>query len=248
MIAYGMEAHSRDRRRDVGLPNGGHATKSEWMESPQSEVLSPTVFLVEQPPGCTVPFHFHRQDQFQVFVRGGGTIGRHRVEPAMVHYARAYTGYGPIVSGEEGLFYFTLRAVCDVGAHYMPGARAEMKKGVPRRQLHGAPDAHAQEAPPAAGQSAVAELIPLQEDGIAARHLRLGADGRLRDLDPGSGGGQFFVVLDGAVRHGDTSLGRWESLFVSADEPAPLIEAGPDGASVVLLQTGFRPGPAAGAA
>src|SRR5678816_3651970 len=95
--------------------DGDTYIKSEWMAnvtggSGDAE-LSPTVFLVEQAPNVSLRTHFHRQNQFQIFVRGSGTIGRHPLGPLMVHYAGAYSGYGPLVAGPEGLAYFTLRTV-----------------------------------------------------------------------------------------------------------------------------------------
>ena len=50
-----------------------------------------------------VPQHFHHVDQFQVIVAGGGRLGTHGVEPLAVHYAGAYTAYGPIVAGAQGV-------------------------------------------------------------------------------------------------------------------------------------------------
>ena len=48
-------------------------------------------------------------------VGGGGTMGRHEIAPIMVHYAGAYSGYGPIIAGPEGVKYFTIRAVHEAG-------------------------------------------------------------------------------------------------------------------------------------
>lgn len=96
--------------------------KGEWMESGQDPRLSPTVFLVEQPANTTLKTHFHGENQFQVFVRGSGSIGRETISPMTVHYAGAYTGYGPLLSGPEGLFYFTIRAV------FRPAPRARSRK------------------------------------------------------------------------------------------------------------------------
>lgn len=72
---------------------------------------SPTVALIEQPAGFEFMPHFHRHNQFQVFVGGSGSIGRHALAPVVVHCAGAYTDYGPRVAGPEGIQYFTLRPV-----------------------------------------------------------------------------------------------------------------------------------------
>ena len=82
--------------RAAGVPepvivDGVTYIKSDWMQTVAAADLSPTVFLVEQPPNVSLRTHFHRQNQFQLFVRGDGTIGRHRLQALMVHYAGAYS-------------------------------------------------------------------------------------------------------------------------------------------------------------
>ena len=81
----------------------------------------PQAFLVEMPePGSVIPPHFHREDEFQVVVAGNGSLGKHALEGVAVHFADAYTPYGPIRVGPAGLTFFTLRARADPGAEYMP--------------------------------------------------------------------------------------------------------------------------------
>jgi hypothetical protein len=111
MISIGTRQHGAARRRPIDV-RGDCYHKGEWMESGDDPVLSPTVFLIEQPPNATLVPHFHRQNQFQLFVDGGGTLGKHAVETVTVHYAGAYTGYGPLISGNQGIKYFTIRPVC----------------------------------------------------------------------------------------------------------------------------------------
>ena len=49
MIAIGTRAHGEAKRRQ--LPNmRAHFYKSEWLEAGDDATLSPTAFLVEQPP------------------------------------------------------------------------------------------------------------------------------------------------------------------------------------------------------
>jgi hypothetical protein len=40
----------------------------------------------------------------------------------VVHYAGAFTGYGPLIAGPQGITYFTLRPVCESG--FIPLAQA----------------------------------------------------------------------------------------------------------------------------
>ena len=69
----------------------------------------PQGFLVEQPPGSVTLPHFHETNQFQVFVDGSGSMGKHAAEPLTVQYANGHTPYGPIAAGANGVTYFTLR-------------------------------------------------------------------------------------------------------------------------------------------
>ena len=46
-----------------------------------------------------------------------------------MHYTDAYTPYGPIVTSEEDLAFFTIRARNDNGGtHFMPESRARMPR------------------------------------------------------------------------------------------------------------------------
>jgi hypothetical protein len=59
--------------------------------------------------GHVIKPHFHSVDQYQVVVRGVARSGKHPMCSGDFHYADAYTSYGPIVAGEGGLAFFTLR-------------------------------------------------------------------------------------------------------------------------------------------
>jgi hypothetical protein len=135
MIVTGTRAHGELRRRFLQLPSGFCYHKGEWMESGDDPLLSPTMFLVEQPAGKVLPTHWHRENQFQVVVGGGGTMGRHEIAPIMVHYAGAYSGYGPIIAGPEGVKYFTIRAVFEQGAMMAATQLESMIRGPKRAGL-----------------------------------------------------------------------------------------------------------------
>jgi hypothetical protein len=96
----------------------------------------PQAFLVEQSPNWQLPVHFHLEHQFQVFVAGGGSIGRQPISLLDVHYASPHSGYGPLVSGDAGVSYLTLRAVGDTGAWYLPEMRDKCLR-IPKVQAHG---------------------------------------------------------------------------------------------------------------
>lgn len=234
MLKFGTRAHGASRRREV-LALGLRAHKGEWMESGDDPVLSPTVFLAEQPANSTVLPHFHRQNQFQLFVQGGGSIGPNPLGPFTVHYAGAYTGYGPLVAGPVGLKYFTIRQVCDSGALSLDDAREKMVRG-PKRHAASAP------FPPATIDEFMQlraatsfEAIPVAEDGLGARVVRVPPHAAINTAQPSAATGAFMIVLMGQVGHPAGILSEWDSMFVSTQEELPPLSAGPQGAQVVFL-------------
>ena len=238
MIVHGSASNAQQRRRQIEVGSDLYY-KSEWLESGQDPLLSPTIFLVEQPPNTHLQGHFHGENQFQVFVQGAGRIGTHEIGPISVHYAGAYTGYGPLIAGPEGVFYFTIRAVYEVGMMRATDA-SKMVRG-PKRQCVSEQMAPAEPAALARLLSVETEdLIDMQPDGIAARVLRLPPDGEASGIEPSSGGGQFYIVLGGELLHGGKTLQHWESLFVSSDEQAVSIQAGRGGLEVLCLQMAHK--------
>jgi hypothetical protein len=236
MIAYGTAAQAHKRRRSTLMPDGGVTHRAEWMETGADRWLAPTAYLVEQPPNYTVGAHFHRQNEYQVIVHGSGMLGRHPLRPVTVHYAGAYTGYGPVVSGADGLHYFTLRPAFDPGPVYVGDHRGQMIRG-PKRQLHG------ESFPPCSAHdlrtlSSIEEreIFALDDCFGVAKAIRLPPAATARGSDPAGSVGQFWMVIAGSMIHGGTVLGQWETLFLSADEPALSATAGPGGLEVLLLQ------------
>ena len=236
MIVLGTREHGQRRRRAVPVMQDTFH-KSEWLESGEDPVLSPTAFLVEQPPNTTLVPHFHRQNQFQLFVAGGGTIGRNPLGPVTVHYAGAYTGYGPLVSGPQGITYFTIRPVCESGFVPVADAGEKLLRG-PRRHATAGPIA-VPDAATLAALTAVRQqvLIAPEPDGLAAIVTELPPGGAVRSQAIPAAQGQFVFVLAGSLEHEGLTLTPWESLFAAADDPAPLLRAGPGGAQVVMLST-----------
>jgi len=74
------------QRRKTG--NGWHTTfigenrmtRDPGAPEPDGATLFPMAFLVEKEPGAVVKPHFHRADQYQVVVSGGGRMGRHALD------------------------------------------------------------------------------------------------------------------------------------------------------------------------
>ena len=233
MVAFGNRLLGDLRRRPLNMM-GDVFFKSEWMETSTDPLFAPTVFLAEQPPCCELLPHFHRQNQFQLFVQGSGTIGKEQINPVTVHYAGAYTGYGPILSGAQGLKYFTIRAAFDTGLTLATDWRGTMVRG---------PKCHA--------QASVGEPWPLerlsmlqatQHDIAVAPSEGLGVE--LSRLPPHAtvtlppiqdSVGQFIFVLAGSARLMSVSMAPWESAFVPYSDGAALVTAGEYGAQIIAL-------------
>jgi len=235
VIAVGTARLAQQTRHHRILDNGFSFHRSEWMDGGRDPALSPTIFLVEQPPHSVLHPHFHTQNQFQVFKEGSGTLGRHSVGPGSVHYAGAHTGYGPLAAGPEGLSYFTLRAAYETGAHFLPADRDQLRRG-PKRHAHGPSHESADTATLRALQGTTrTQLIAPDPDGMDAFSLLVPA-GSAVELPPATGSGQFQLVLAGEYVAPQGSLGRWESRFLSCGEDTAGCRAGATGLHLLVLR------------
>jgi hypothetical protein len=200
----------------------------------------PMAFLVEQDPDVTVGAHFHQAPQFQVVVAGEGRMASHPVRGVAVHYTNAYTAYGPIVAGGEGLNYYTLRNGYDPGARYMPAQRLVLKAAADRQHREAMSDPlPALDAAALRALAAPATLIaiPPEPDGMGAWRHRLPPGARVTGPDPASGGGQFWLVLAGALDHAERGmLPVGSCVFVPPEERTFAAAAGPDGLEVLAMQ------------
>lgn len=241
MVLTGLAERARQTRHVRKLAEGFEFFRSEWMQGGQDPVLSPTVFLVEQPPGSTLAPHFHAQNQFQVVVSGAGRLGAHEVATGSVHYAGAFTGYGPVVAGPEGLNYFTLRPVFETGANFIADARDKMVRG-PKRHMQGRPlpQASSAELGSLPGPAWLHAIEP-QPDGLAASVCSLPPGGQAEAPAPAASG-QFQLVMAGAMRHEAGQLEVWESRYLPAGEPGGMLVAGSAGLQVLLLQVPAKAG------
>ncbi len=203
--------------------------------------LYPMAFLVEQDPGCVAPAHFHQADQFQVVLEGEGRLGTHDVAPVTVHFTGAWSPYGPLVAGDAGLHYFTLRNGWDPGARYMTEDRALLRTVPDRRHREAV-------AAPRPVSVALIDAVPSCEtcladsdDGLAALRYVLPAGARATGPDPARGNGQYWVVIAGGMLCDRTELAPRACLFLSPDEPAFTAVAGSRGLEVLALQFPPRP-------
>jgi hypothetical protein len=206
---------------------------------------APQAFLIDMSADETILPHYHEVDQYQVFVAGSGGLGRHAVPTLAVHYTDHHTGYGPIKAGPRGYSYFTLRAKTDSGAKYLhrPGYRESLK---PSKKRHGTSGGLELSTAPVlkalAGPQTEALLTELPaDDGLGAWLHRLGPGMTLQGGDPARTGGQYWLVVNGALAWNGAPYGPWSLLFVASGEPAITIEAGAEGLEILQLQYAHTP-------
>ena len=234
MVALGSASLAQETRHQRVLDNGFSFHRSEWMQSGRGPGLSPTVFLVEQPPHSVLAPHFHTRNQFQVIRDGSGTLGPHAVGPGSVHYAGAFTGYGPVVAGPAGLSYFTIRAGYETGANFLPAARDRLRRG-PKRHAQGPvhPPLPIAALRGLASASRVQLIAP--QDDLQAYALQLAPRALLAPEEP-VGSGQFQLVLAGTLATPQGPLRAWESRYLSPGEDARGCAAGESGLHLLVLQ------------
>jgi hypothetical protein len=211
----------------------GIGRRRDYIGSPGTVDNSPQAFLVERPyAGARINPHFHDVDQFQVVVKGDGRIGKKEVKPVTFQYADAYTPYGPIVARDDGISFFTLRNVASGGHFVMPGSKHLMacRAG---RNIAGVFEVGTQRMK--AGAVAQEPLMEAQADGVDAVGIRMGASAQT----PGpvsSGGGQYILVCAGTLLQDGKEMTADSLMRIEAGEPAPVLQAGPNGADVLVMQ------------
>ena len=239
---------ARASRHSKSLANGTQYYKSDFHRAAaDGPAVQAQGFLIEQEANSTILPHFHEQNQFQVIVAGGGRLGKHEVGPVSVHFAGAHTPYGPIVSGPEGISYFTLRDGFDPGAKFMPEARRELQRGRYRFVLIGDVAVNEPEKLLRRSGTTVDDVMPAEPDGLAAQVVRAGPDTAIETLDPSTGGGQYHIVLAGSLRQeSGEALPVNSCIFVDARERRPELRAGSGGVELLVLQFPRRDAEAAG--
>lgn len=212
---------------------GGVGARRSYIGEPGSLEAGPQAFLVERPyPNARVAPHFHDIDQFQVIVAGDGRMGKKEVKPITFQYADAFTPYGPIVGRDEGISFFTLRPVASGGYWAMPGNKQHMP-GRAGRNIARAFDI----ARELTTRGAV-ECEPLMEpeaDGVYAEGIRLGPNAAT-DATKSDAGSQYYLVCSGSIVQDGKVLPEKSLIHVEAKEDAPHLQAGPDGANVLMMQ------------
>ncbi len=235
MITAATYEQSLATRKHYFLPNGTGFWKSDFIASAHDALPSPQAFLVEQDPNQVILPHFHEQNQFQIIVQGGGTLGRSVVAPITVHYAAAYTGYGPITAGADGLWYFTFRPMMDNGALFVHESRDKMQP-LPKKHYHSAPLGSASEGELAALTAAEIQPIHTDLDGPTIAIIRVPPGQVLPVTGTGQGGGQFLLVTSGEMIASGAGHPKWSCLWIGSEDCALEGIAGERGVEVLSLE------------
>jgi rubredoxin len=234
----------RATRTERVLPDGKLAWRTNFMTAAPG-ALDPQAFLAEGGDGRVIRPHFHDVDQFQIFVSGGGTVGRHAIAPYQVHFARKHTPYGPIVGDGRGFGFFTLRAQYDPGAQYLPEHREKLERLAARDPWQLTRSVH---FPNASGALAVEVIDGIADErGLAAHALCMAPNAEAAAPDPASSSGQYIVVLGGSLRHDGREHKATTIVFVRPEEGAFRLAAGPEGLEAVVLHFPRTERPAAAA-
>lgn len=220
--------------RDGAVARNGGQAPTHGLDCPQA-------FLVEQQPNQLSPPHFHLIDQFQVVVGGEGVLGKRPIRGISIHYANAYTTYGPLAAGPEGIHYITMRNRWDSTlAHFMPKCRAELKPE-PRRHLLVEAVAPADDETLRALRSPAFQCLHEPDlDGLAVWRYRA-PEGQAADgPDPATGDGQYWLVLSGSLAQSGDSLAPMSCLYLDRTEAPLEIAGGPGGVELLGLQFPLR--------
>jgi hypothetical protein len=225
--------------RHITTATGQRRTKLEYVPSPGSEMTGPQAFLVTVPPDGVVPPHFHTVNQFQVFFGvPGATYKGHPLADCVVHYADAYSTYGPYRAAAQQVEFFTLRPTFTSYVGYMPEKRADkIKKS--GRNIHVDIGRRAIENVPPPGGLATDTLIRPHPDGLRADLVRIGP-GRgwaMTQVDASSAG-RYNVVLWGNLVHDGRMYGA-RSVIWSGSTAGPVETAADRSAGCVLLSLEF---------
>ena len=186
----------------------------------------PLAFLVFNQPNFITPPHLHDVNQFQLFVQGTAKMGTHTIAPGALHYAEHGTPYGPIVAGDEGLSYFTVRPTSPGRYFEMPGAMPLMNRKTGRTFVSDAVIALPE-------RTAMRELFQTP-DGLSAFETRATPDAQL-PLPEIDHGGAFIIVMAGDVRFDSKVCPEGACFSMDRGDELPRLISGPNGAAAIFM-------------
>lgn len=221
-------------RKNPGGPDRPASTNFAFFRASPDTPDAPTAFLAQYDPGDRSSSHFHAVDQFQILVRGKGQFGRHDVAPYYVHFARAYTPYGPLHADQEtGWTFMTLRTRYDAGAQRLPGALPKLKAAADRKPWQVTTTTAFPAAGPGVRLQDVSEIA--DDQGLFVKTVSMAPGARTTAPAPAGGDGQYVVVVKGSLLHEDRECRALTVVHVKPDENAFEIAAGAQGLEALIL-------------
>jgi hypothetical protein len=192
-MAFVMVSPQQALVREFTSRNGDTRTNRHYFGKASPHEIGPEAFVVPV-RNRTLGAHFHDVDQFQILLgEAGSYYQRHEVPAVMVHYADAYSTYGPLVGTDPPLRFFSLRADPTDFAGFMPEDRDKLRhRG--KRQAHF-------EVPERSGAAEGGQelLMHDESDGLTVVLLEGVAGATVSLPAPGDGKGQFVYVARGVV-------------------------------------------------
>jgi hypothetical protein len=168
-----------------------------------------------------------------LIVAGSGWIGKHEVAPLCVHYANAYTGYGPVRAGKDGLSYLVFRLGVDPGAAYLPESRSSMKD-VPRRVvISEVLQSECIDEKHGPLRRAEVDAIAAGPDGLCAQLRTISADEAFV-LEDDARRGRFIYLAQGSATMQDRELSKGSCIAIGPREGLAL-RSGRLGAQLLLM-------------
>lgn len=244
MIYTRSGADALAQRHDVVSPGTGNkhwGTSFFGPRSSNANAEGPQASMSELQAHEAVVPHFHGVTMFQLFIAGSGTIGNRGqvLEPLMVQFKDHHTAYGPLTAGPQGLCFVAMRMYTGNSEPvYLdkPGYRDRLQPSK-RRNLTSEP-VRFSIAPVMAHRTEVIweTIFPEADDGMSAQVVRLGAGMSAQAPDPRVAGGFYLFVGNGSVIHNGENLPMWSMVVVENCEESFVIQAGQEGAEVLVLQ------------
>ena len=146
-------------------------------------------------------------------------------------------GLWPLECRGRGHFLFhTAGAVRAGSVYFLPEGRKFQQENA-RRNLTADVDVLPDDSTLALLDTIEQEAVfPAEDEGLAAWSLRMGPNMAFTGPDPMSGGGQYYVVMNGSLNHGGKTYEKWSCLFVEPPEDGLDIQSGSRGLEVLILQ------------
>jgi hypothetical protein len=159
------------------------------------------------------------------------------VAPYYVHFARAYTPYGPLTSDDDcGLSFFALRRHPDPGSQRLPQKLQQLKQIPNRHPWQITRNATFDEPQNLRADAALERIDGIADDsGLAAYTVAMRAGATMEAPDPSHSDGQYILVLKGSLSHENKKYDAWALVFVDANESPYRIQAGEGGLQGLIM-------------